>query len=218
MSSVMAMSGSQEHNQHDRLSQVTYARRVQTSALFVALIAAGAFVSIPLPFSPVPIVLQNFFVVATGSILTAPWAAVTVAVYLAMGAIGLPVFAGATGGLSHFAGPTGGFLVGFLFSAVLTSLILHKGFSPPGTNGSDSDGIETQHGGYNDFHLILALFVGFLMPYLFGLPWLSYTTGLSLKEALPIGMIPFLPGDLVKGILLFFLIRRMPQSIWRRLK
>src|SRR6056297_2752500 len=88
-----------------------YALRLQTGALLVALISAGAFISVPIPGSPVPIVLQNMFVILAGLVLPAGWAALTVGVYLLLGAVGLPVFAGATGGLAHLAGPTGGFLM-----------------------------------------------------------------------------------------------------------
>ena len=86
------------------------------TALFAALIAAGTFISIPLPFSPVPIVLQNLFTVLAGLILGPALGAAAVALYLAAGIIGAPVFAGATGGIVRLIGPTGGFLIGYFLA------------------------------------------------------------------------------------------------------
>ncbi len=177
-----------------------YARRIQTAALLVAFIAAGAYVAVPIPVSPVPVVLQNFFVVFTGFVLPPGWAALTLATYLGMGAVGLPVFAGATGGLAHFAGPTGGFLAGFLVSAWITSVVVRGPDTPSRTK------------------TIGAVGLGFLVPYLTGVPWLASVTGLSLGEALVVGALPFLPGDLIKGILLVVLVHRIPESVRRRVK
>jgi biotin transport system substrate-specific component len=183
---------------------VAYARRIQMAALMVALVAAGAFIAIPLPGTPVPIVLQNLFVVLTGVVLPPAGALTTMVVYLVIGGLGLPVFAGATGGLAHFAGPTGGFLVGFAVAAALTSLVLNRrtgALSRPGRA-----------------RLITALGVGFLVPYVFGVPWLARVTGLSLPAALGAGAIPFLPGDAGKAIILYILLRTLPDSLWRHLR
>ncbi|MDR2182111.1 MAG: biotin transporter BioY, partial [Treponema sp.] len=96
------------------------------TALFAALIAAGAFISFPLPFSPVPVVLQNFFAVLSGLVLGPVRGSAAVALYLLAGALGLPVFAGAAGGIAHFAGPTGGFLAGYLLAGLAAGLIAGK--------------------------------------------------------------------------------------------
>jgi hypothetical protein len=68
------------------------------TALFAALISAGAFIAIPLPVSPVPIAIQNLFAVLAGLVLGPVFGALSVGLYLLAGAIGAPVFAGATGG------------------------------------------------------------------------------------------------------------------------
>jgi biotin transport system substrate-specific component len=185
------------------METVQRARRIQTGALMIALITAGALITVPLPFSPVPIVLQNMFVVTTGVFLPPAWAFLTLMVYLAMGAVGLPVFAGATGGLAHFAGPTGGFLAGFVLSAWVVSLILHR----PGKEG------------YIRHHLqVAAILTGMFVPYLTGVPWLAAVTGLSFNQAFLAGVIPFLPGDAVKALVLILFLHRLPESLWRRLK
>ena len=91
------------------------------TALFAALIAVCTLISIPMP-SGVPITLQTFAVALCGFILPLPYAAVAVVVYLAVGAVGLPVFAGFRGGLSVLASATGGFLVGFIPMAALSAV------------------------------------------------------------------------------------------------
>lgn len=189
---------------HTSSTQLEYAVRLQTGALMVALISAGAFISIPVPGSPVPIVLQNMFVILTGMLLAPGWAALTVGVYLTLGAVGLPVFAGATGGLAHLAGPTGGFLIGFPFAAAVVAGILRTG-----ERRTVADvGILRQ---------VVSLVVGFLAMYAAGVPWLALTAGLSAPQALGVGMLPFLPGDIMKAAVLLLLIRSVPRSVWRML-
>jgi len=197
------------------------ARRIQAAALFVALITVGAYVAIPLPGTPVPIVLQNAFVVLAGLVLAPGWALLTVAVYLLIGAIGLPVFAGATGGLAHFAGPTGGFLVGYLPAALVTAVIhsptLHTA-TPTAREGTRAprNGVVRNRAG--TVRLVIAIAAGFLAPYLFGVPRLASVTSLSFRGAISAAMIPFLPGDAFKGVLIFLLMRGVPEMIWQRLR
>ncbi|MCP4718315.1 MAG: biotin transporter BioY, partial [Desulfobacteraceae bacterium] len=82
------------------------------TALFVALIAMGAFIAIPI--GPVPIVLQNMFVLLAGIILGPVWGLACVGIYLLIGLAGLPVFAGGTSGIGKLFGPTGGYLIAYL--------------------------------------------------------------------------------------------------------
>jgi biotin transport system substrate-specific component len=185
-------------------SQLGYAVRLQTGAMMVALISAGAFISIPIPGSPVPIVLQNMFVILAGMVLSPGWAALTVGVYLVLGAVGLPVFAGATGGLAHLAGPTGGFLIGFPIAAAVVAGILQK---KDAATVADT-GLPRQ---------ALSLIVGFMVMYATGVPWLALTAGLSFPQAIAAGMLPFIPGDIIKMIVLLLLVRSVPKSVWRML-
>ncbi len=216
--------------------QLRYAVRLQTGALMVALISAGAFISVPIPGSPVPIVLQNMFVVLTGVLLPAGWAALSVGVYLILGAVGLPVFAGATGGLAHLAGPTGGFLIGFPIAAAVVAVILRdrwvkRGGNPLSTpggsgaqqaasrrNGQHQAGIASvAPGSLSVFRHAIALVIGFLVIYATGVPWLALTADLTPAQALVVGMLPFLPGDIMKTAVLLLLIRSVPRSIWQML-
>lgn len=147
------------------------------ASLFAALTAAGAFLAIPI--GPVPIVLQNFFVFLTGLLLGPRWALASVSVYLAAGALGLPVFAGGTGGIGRFVGPTGGYLIGYLPAVWVIGWIAEAGRQRP-------------------FLDLIGMICGALIVYFFGVPWLKVLTGMSWTKALSVGMLPFLIGDALK--------------------
>jgi biotin transport system substrate-specific component len=95
-------------------------------ATFTLLMVLSAYLALPLPFTPVPITLQTLVVLISAGML-GRWAAVSQALYLALGAIGLPVFAGAWGGLARMCGPTGGYLSGFVLTAYFVGWSLERG-------------------------------------------------------------------------------------------
>jgi biotin transport system substrate-specific component len=158
-------------NQDQQLKRMVYA------ALMAALTAAGAYIAIPI--GPVPIVLQNLFVMLAGMLLGSRWGSISIGVYLIAGAAGLPVFAGGTGGIGKFVGPTGGYLLGFLAAAYLIGMISERGRGRV----------------IND---VLAMVAGTAIIYAFGVPWLKVITGMSLSKAIAVGMLPFLIGDGIK--------------------
>ena len=152
-------------------------KRMVYAALMAALTATGAYIAIPI--GPVPIVLQNLFVMLTGLLLGGRWALISVGTYLLAGAVGLPVFAGGTGGIGKFVGPTGGYLLGFAAAAYLIGLIAEKGRGRVAVD-------------------ILAMVAGTLVIYAFGVAWLKVATGMTLTGAASAGMLPFLIGDALK--------------------
>jgi biotin transport system substrate-specific component len=153
-------------------------------ALFAALIAAGTFIAFPLPFSPVPIVLQNLFVLLAGLVLGPALGAAAVAVYLIVGAVGAPVFAGATGGFAHFFGPTGGYLGGYLLAALVAGLIA----------GKPQPDKKTAF-----LRIALAAVLGLLAVYVPGVLRLKAVIGADWPKALAAGFLPFIAGDIVKA-------------------
>ncbi len=161
---------------------MTYNIRATVAAAgFTALIAIGAYISIPI--GPVPIVLQNFFVLLSALLLGSKLALSSVFVYLFLGALGLPVFAGGTGGIAHFFGPTGGYLLSYLPAVVVTGLVArprNRSLSPRVTR------------------VIAALLAGTACIYLLGVPWLKFATQMNWNTAVTAGLLPFLPGDLLK--------------------
>jgi biotin transport system substrate-specific component len=149
------------------------------AAIFAALAAVMGFIIIPLPFSPVPITGQNLAIMLAASILTTRQAALSVMTFLLLGAIGLPVFTGGTGGIGVLFGPRGGYLIGFLIGAIITSKL-------KGTTNNMS-------------RLALANVVGgILVVYTLGVAWLDFITAMGLQKSLIVGALPFIPGDLLK--------------------
>ena len=147
------------------------------ASLLAALTAAGAYLSIPI--GPVPIILQNMFVMLSGLLLGSRWGLASVGVYLLAGACGLPVFSGGLGGISRIAGPTGGYLLGYLPAVYVIGLITEK----------------TKQ---NMFYDVIAMTCGCIIIYLCGITWLKILTGMTLSKTLVAGMYPFLIGDALK--------------------
>lgn len=158
------------------------------ASLFVALIAVGAFIAIPI--GPVPIVLQNMFVLLAGLLLGPVWGLACVAVYLIIGLAGLPVFSNGHSGIVWLLGPTGGYLLGYLPCVFITASV--------------SKGL----GKKLPFD-ILAMVLGALIVYSAGVPWLKTVTGMSLEKAVMVGMVPFLIGDALKIVGAAFLAKAL---------
>ena len=165
-------------------------------ALFAALIAVCAWISIP---ATVPFTLQTFAIFAALGLLGGKRGTVAVAVYLLLGAIGVPVFAGFRGGIGALLGTTGGYLLGFL----LTALIVW--------------GMEARFGSKTGVFLLSAV-LGMLVCYAFGTAWYlvvyARTKGaISLATALGWCVVPFLIPDAVKIALAVLLRGRLKRHI-----
>jgi biotin transport system substrate-specific component len=169
------------------------------ASLMAALIAVGAYLQIPLPLGPVPLVLQNLFVLLSGLLLGSRWGLASVGIYLLVGAIGLPVFVGGKGGLAHFLGPTGGYLFGFAASAWIAGCLAERRW-----NHTLKD--------------TLAVVLGSLMIYLFGVPWLKVVTAMPWEKAVWVGMVPFLPGDAIKAAAAVLLARAIRPMLRHQLQ
>ncbi|WNY29002.1 Biotin transporter BioY2 [Methanimicrococcus stummii] len=156
-------------------------KKMVLAALFAALIAAGAFIKIPLPFG-VPITLQTFFVLLAVVTLGRNWGTLSIIVYLLVGFIGIPVFAGGAAGIQILAGPTAGYLYSFVVVAFivgwLSDLVSKK--TPPVMFGLAALGS------------ILILTIGSLH--------LAFFSSISLPAAFLGGFAPFFVGDMIKSI------------------
>lgn len=170
----------------------TSLRAMLLAALFASLTSVLSLIRIPVPFTPVPITGQTVAVMLAGAILGPHWGAISQMLYVAMGIVGLPVFAGGTAGFSVLVGPTGGYLVGFIAGAWTTGVLLP---ARPGFGVARA--------------LSAALAGGVVVVYLFGIPWLSIVAGLSLRKALLVGALPFLPGDIAKAVVVALLLPRL---------
>ena len=146
------------------------------------LIAAAAQVAIPLPFTPVPLTGQTFGVLLTGMALGSRRGALAVALYVLEGAVGLPFFAGGAAGLAKLLGPTGGYLFAFPIAAFVAGLLAERGW--------DRRPLTT----------VLGMLLASLTIFFFGALWLSRFVG-GIVPAVVQGVLPFLPGDLIKSLL-----------------
>jgi biotin transport system substrate-specific component len=148
------------------------------ASIVTALAAQMAF---PVPWSPVPITGQTWAVLLTGAVLGARRAFLAQALYLLEGAAGLPVFAGASAGFAVLMGPTAGYLIAFPFAAGVTGMLAERGWDR------------------RFITMVAAMLLGSVVIFAFGLANLSrFLPGEHLLAA---GLLPFIPGDIVKSSL-----------------
>lgn len=184
------------------LESVRGPRGAALVGMMAALLAVLSWVSLPLPFTPVPLTLQTLGVLLTGALLGPRYGVLATAVYLLLGFVGVPVFHGGTGGPGILFGPTGGFLWGFLPAAFIVGW-----FARSSARGRSAQ--EAPRGARVMIVTATGLALGSVAIYLVGLPWLSAVTGLGVRETIVVGLLPYLPGDLLKAIAAFFLIRSL---------
>ena len=148
--------------------------------IFILLLTFGAYIRLPLPFTPVPITLQTLFVLLAGAFLGKKYGPMAVFGYIFLGGLGLPIFQGYGSGLFHIFGPTGGYLIGFIVASFLIGLV-----------------IESKEKG-SLLWIIFAMAIGQIAIYAFGISWLSIIMRLDFIKAAYFGFIPFIPGAIFK--------------------
>ncbi len=163
-------------------------RHMTKAALMAAITAALAWVVFPLPFSTVPVSGQTVGVMAAGILLPPRWAALSMVVYVLLGAVGLPVYAGGGAGIGVLAGPTGGYIWAFIPSALFISWGLRQSWA------------------VRAWSKITILVVGGIgLIYIPGVLQLMAYTGLGFSQALLVGALPFLLGDALKILFCWWL-------------
>jgi biotin transport system substrate-specific component len=166
-----------------------------------AFVAVCAHISLPLPFTPVPLTLQNFAVILVGMTLGPLAGFSAMVLYLAEGALGLPVFtpSGGPAGVAHLLGPNGGFLFSYPLAAATAGWVVRV-IQPLTTR----------------FRSALAAATAATLPiFLLGAGWLAFYANHSIAATWSLAVAPFIPGEIVKitaaaGI--FSLLRRWRQS------
>jgi biotin transport system substrate-specific component len=177
----------------------TPTRTLALIVAFAALTAVLAQIRFPLPGTPVPVTGQTFGVLLAGGVLGMRAGALSQAVYLLLGLVGLPVYAAGAAGWAVVSGATGGYLIGFVLAAALVGWMVERG---------------------EDRHLVTstaAMLAGTAVIYLVGVPWLAWSLGVPViaetgTSAVSLGLVPFVIGDLAKLVLagaLFPAARRM---------
>lgn len=168
--------------------------RVMGVAVFVILTGLGAFVRIPLPFTPVPITLQTFFVLLSGAFLGSGLGATAQSIYIFLGLCGLPVFSGAGAGMFYILGPTGGYLFGFILAGLLVGRLI-------------------KYNRENLFFTFVIFCIADLVLLSSGVIWLKLLFGYPFRKLLLIGFIPFIPGDLFKALTAAVLYLKLKSRI-----
>ena len=169
-------------------------RDIVYMSVFTAMISICSWISIP---ASIPFTLQTMGVFTTVGLLGGKRGTLTILTYILLGAIGVPVFAGFTGGISVLLGTTGGYIIGFLLSALLMW------------------GIEAIMG-RNQIVLAFSMVAGLIVCYVFGTAWfmMIYTQHsgvIGLSTVLGLCVIPFIIPDLIKIGVALFLINRLKK-------
>ena len=156
--------------------------RLMLALVFACLTGLGAYVRVYTPLSPVPFTAQVFFVLLSGAVLGSRWGGASQMLYVLLGAVGVPWFAGGEAGITYVAGATGGYLVGFVLAAILIGLVTERSPRSVAT-------------------LVPVMLAGVLVIYAVGATWLALVLGLSAGEAVVLGVAPFIVLDLLKSVL-----------------
>ncbi len=165
----------------DRKKQQSNLKLLVFSALFAALTAAIAPFKIPLWFTPVPITLQTLAVLMSGAMLGPYYGALAMILYVVVGALGLPVFAGGGSGIGALLGPTGGYLISYFIAAFVIGKVVQMRKEPK----------------YVDY--VVAMVAGTLIIYLLGAGWAMVVLPELTLTAVLIGwVLPFIIGDTIK--------------------
>ena len=146
-----------------------------------ALLCAVGPLSIPLPFTPVPISLIQLVLITSVYALGTRNAFISTIIYLFIGALGVPVFSGFGAGIGALAGPTGGYLIGFIFLVLISGYFINK-----------------RRGKIFSF---LGMVLGNAVCYAFGTLWLSLQMSLTFGQAFLIGVAPYVAFDLIKSLM-----------------
>jgi len=162
--------------------------------VFAAIIAVFAQIIIPLPYG-VPITLQTLAIPLAGVVLGSKKGTITTILYILIGAVGVPVFAGFTGGLGVVFGPTGGFILSFPFLALAAGL------------GAEKD---------NKLWLWGAIVTGVLVNYLCGVVYFSIFTSNDLITSFMVCVLVFIPGDILKVAAVGLLGERLRRMLLQR--
>lgn len=176
----------------------SFSRNIVFVALFAAISAVSGFLAVPVPGTPVPIVLQNMMVVLSGMLLGPLLGTASTLLFVVAGLLGLPILSGGTGGFAKLMSPTGGFIVGYVISSLVAGLVMGRP-----VYGKKVSLIKT----------IGAAFLGFAVMYIPGVLHFMNIIEANLKETLMLCVIPYLPGDLLKLILCVLLSMTLRSSV-----
>ena len=168
--------------------------RLLAVGAFIALTALSAFVRIPLPFTPVPLTLQTFFVLLSGALLGRKLGAIAQVTYMFLGLTGQQVFTGFGSGSLYLLGPTGGYILGFILASFFAGSFLMKGKQ-------------------SVFFVFIKLLAADFVILFSGTLWLKISLSCSLSKAFLLGFLPFVLTDILKVALASVVYLKMRARI-----
>ncbi len=166
-------------------------------AVFVALMAVCSWISIPI--GPVPFTLQTFAVFATAGLLGTKRGTIAVVVYILLGLVGAPVFSQFTAGPGVLAGPTGGYIIGFIFTALIIGVI--------------TDLFQKSKPWSNIIMMVIAMILGDIVCFVIGTIQFMYVAGTGLAESLTLCVIPYIIPDMIKIVVATIIVDRIKQYV-----
>lgn len=162
--------------------------------LMTAIICVMAPFALPIPFSPVPISLGTLAIYFVLTVLGLKFGTISVIIYILLGLAGLPVFTGFRGGPGTLFGPTGGYIIGYIFMALICGFFIDKW-------------------GNNILLCFLGMILGTAALYVFGSFWLAFQLSYTLPQAFMAGAIPYIPGDLIKLVIAVAVGRQLRKRL-----
>lgn len=178
------------------MNDSTNTRELTLIGLMVALLSVSAYISFPIPFTPIMITAQTIIINLIALTLAPKKGVLTVLVFFLLGSIGIPIFSGGRAGIGVLVGPSGGYFLGFVISVFIVSYL---------------------RGNKIDFkkYLFLTILVGTPIILICGAIWMSYYNGATIIETIKISIIPFIPGDIIKAIIASIIAVKL-NKIYRR--
>jgi biotin transport system substrate-specific component len=196
MKGITMKHGVLKTNNNEKLKPVSsrWLMKIALTVFFAALTMAGAHIAFPI--GPIPISMQNLFILLSGLVLGPVMGSAAVGLYLFAGILNVPVFALGGGGIARFTGPAGGYFVGYLL-AVLTAGIIAGG--PKADVKAET----------SQTRIIIAAIAALLVSYVPGLIWFKIRMNLDWTKTFLTGFIPFIIGDTLKGIVAVLITTRL---------
>lgn len=173
------------------------AQNMMRMSLCIAFCCVSAFISFPLPFTPGLVTALTIALTVTALVLPPRLTFITVAAYVLLGAVGVPIYPGGVGGLGRLLGPTGGFYLGWPFVCAIESLLKGKEIS-------------------FRRYVLVAIVAGVPLTYVGGLISIMYVQQVGLFEGIAMAALPFIPGDIMKALLAAFIGVRVNRMLARR--
>lgn len=179
------------------MKKIFSTQNIALMALFTALIAICSWISIPL--GPVPFTLQTFAIFVIAGLLGTKRGLVSLAAYILLGLVGVPVFAGFKGGASVLAGPTGGYIVGFILTVLVIGIV--------------NDCVKLDNEFVKMVVLFVSMIIGDVLCFVVGTIWFMHVAGYNLATSLSYCVIPYIIPDIAKMIVAVVIVNRVKKYV-----